>query len=272
MPSRRPLSFGELPLSAVSRFEENSDFVVDKRTSLDFNWIGMNIKSPNLTDINVRKAVRSAIDVPSILEAAFEGRWERASAILPPGMPIGYWADAPLYDRDVDAANQFLSQASNVPSSLEYRFTEETGAKTTGEIVQANLADIGIDVTLKQLDSSAYYALDPKEMRSRDLFFVGFITNPDPSWSTVWFVCDQIDQWNWMYWCEPKYDELHYAAIKESDPAKRNDMYIEMQKLWDEAAHTQWLSWPTRWFASKQGIQPALRPDGRILPTGFNAV
>ncbi len=42
--------------------------------TLDFNWIGMNIQSPNLTDINVRKAVRSAIDVPSILEAAFEGR------------------------------------------------------------------------------------------------------------------------------------------------------------------------------------------------------
>ena len=266
------VDFGELPLNAISRFEENDDFTVETRTSVDYEWIGMNMLNPKLQDINVRKAIRSAIDVPSILEAAFEGRWERASAILPPGMPIGYWADAPLYDRDIEGAKALLAQASNPPTELEYRYTEQTGARATGEIVQANLAELGINVTLKQLDSSAYFALEKEELQSRELFYVGFITNPDPSWSTVWFVCDQIDVWNWMYWCDEEYDRLHYAAIKETDPAVRNDMYIEMQQLWDAAAHTVWLAWPTRWFGARQGIQPVLRPDGRILPTAFTAV
>ncbi len=193
---------------------------------------------------------------------------ERASAILPPGMPIGYWADAPLYDRDIEGAKALLAQASNPPTELEYRYTEQTGARATGEIVQANLAELGINVTFKQLDSSAYFALEKEELQSRELFYVGFITNPDPSWSTVWFVCDQIDVWNWMYWCDEEYDRLHYAAIQETDPAVRNDMYIEMQKLWDAAAHTVWLAWPTRWFGAKQGIQPVLRPDGRVLAHG----
>jgi peptide/nickel transport system substrate-binding protein len=266
------IDFGQLPLASIDQFEENDDFTVEKHTALDYTWIGMNTRSPRLEDINVRQAIRYAVDVPSILEAAFEGRWERATAIISPGMPIGYWKDAPVYERDLDRANQFLSQASNPPTELDFRFTDEEGAKATGEIVQANLSEIGIDVKLHQLDSSAYYALEKDEMRSRDLFFVGFVTNPDPSWSTVWFVCDQIDVWNWMYWCNKEYDRLHYAALKEPDQAKRNEMYIEMQKLWDAAVHSIWLAWPTNYFGARQGVQPTLRPDGRVLPTAFNAV
>jgi peptide/nickel transport system substrate-binding protein len=263
---------GQLPLASIDRFEENDEFTVEKRTALDYTWIGMNTRSPKLEDINVRQAIRYAIDVPSILEAAFEGRWQRATAIIPPGMPIGYWKDAPVYERDLDKANQFLSQASNPPTELDFRLTEETGAKETGEIVQANLSEIGIDVKLHQLDSSAYYALEKDEMRSRDLFFVGFVTQPDPSWSTVWFVCDQIDVWNWMYWCNKDYDRLHYTALKEPDQAKRNDMYIEMQMLWDAAVHSIWLAWPTNYFGAREGVQPGLRPDGHFVPTAFTAV
>ena len=251
------IDFAQLPLDAIDRFQGNDDFTVEERTSLDYTWIGMNTRSPKLEDINVRQAIRYAIDVPSILEAAFEGRWERASAIISPGMPIGVWEDAPVYERDLDQANQFLSQASNPPSELEFRFaTGEEGAPETAEIVQANLAEIGIDVTIKQLDTSAYYALEKEEMRSRDLFFVGFVTNPDPSWSTVWFVCDQIDVWNWMYWCDEEYDRLHYAALKEPDEATRHEMYIQMQERWDAGVHTVWLAWPTNYFGTRQGLSP----------------
>jgi peptide/nickel transport system substrate-binding protein len=265
------IDFGELPLSGVSRFEENDDFTVETRTSLDYNWIGMNIASPKLEDLNVRQAIRYAIDVPAILEAAFEGRWERASHILPPGMPIGYWADAPLYERDVEQATSLLSQAASPPSELDFKFTEETGSREIAEIVQANLAEIGIDVKLTQMDSSAFYALEPEELQSRELFYVGYITNPDPYWSFEWFTCDQIDVWNWMYWCNEQFDQLHVDAVRELDSAARNDMYIQMQQLWDEAAHTVWLAWPTRYFGSREGLQPSIREDGRILPSAFVA-
>jgi peptide/nickel transport system substrate-binding protein len=265
------LDYSQLPLTGVERFEENDDFTVEKRTTLDYRWIGMNIRNPKLEDINVRQAIRYAVDVPSIIEGAYEGLYERATAILPPGMPIGYWEDAPVYERDVEQAKSLLSQAANPPSELEFRFTEETGATATGEIVQANLAEIGIDVSLKKLDSSAYYALEKEELRSRELFYVGFITQPDPSWSMVWFTCDQIDVWNWMYWCNEEFDRLHFDALKELDQAKRNEMYIQMQQLWDEAAHTIWLAWDTHYFGTRQGLAPGLRLDGRTLPTAFVA-
>ena len=89
----------------------------------------------------------------------------------------------------------------------------------------------------------------------------------------MWFICDQIDVWNWMYWCDEEYDRLHYAALKETDPAVRNDMYIEMQKLWDAAVHTVWIALADAdTSAARQGIQPTLgRTAGSSRPA-FRAV
>lgn len=265
------IDFGELPLTAVKRFQDNSDFTVEKRTSLDYNWIGMNMQNPKLQDINVRQAIRYAIDVPAILEAGFEGLYTRANTIIAPGMPVGAWPGAPTYERDVEKAKSFLAQASNPPTELELKYAEETGSNELAQIVQANLADIGIKVSLKKMDSSAYYALEKDELRSRELFYVGYITNPDPYWSMEWFFCNQIDIWNWMYWCNEEFDKLNADAVKELDTAKRNDLYIQAQKLWDEAVHTVWVAWPTRFFGARNGIQPSLREDGRILPIAFRA-
>ncbi len=263
------LDFAELPLSQIGRFEENGDFTVETRTTVDYNWIGMNMENPKLQDPLVREAIRYAIDVPAIIEGAFEGRYQQATTLIAPGMPIGHWAEAPLYARDVEKAKALLAQAASAPTELEFKAGPETGAKEIGEIVQANLAEVGIDVKITIMDPSAYYALDTEELRGRELFYVGFLTNPDPSWCTAWFTCDQIDVWNWMYWCDEEYTRLHAEALKELDPTARHEMYVEMQKLWDAAIHTVWLAWPTRTFAARAGLVSALRPDGQIYPQSF---
>ena len=182
-------------------------------------------------------------------------------------MPIGYWEDAPLYERDLEEAKQFLvAQASDPPTELEYQV--HGGDRREGDR-RDRAGEPRRDRHHRHPQASSTRRPTSRsrrqELQSRELFYVGFITNPDPSWSTVWFVCDQIDVWNWMYWCDEEYDRLHYAAIQESDPAVRNDMYIEMQQLWD-AAVAHGLARAGRRDTSRpaQGIQPALRPDGRI--------
>jgi hypothetical protein len=48
-------------------------------------------------------------------------------------------------------------------------------------------------------------------------------------------------------------------------------MYIEMQRLWDEAAHTVWLSYPTLYFGYQSDIEPSLMPHGRTLAWNFRS-
>jgi peptide/nickel transport system substrate-binding protein len=265
------IDFGQISLSSIDRFEGDDRFIVDTAPTLDYNWIGMNQEHPKLQDIRVRQAIRLAIDVPAMLDAAFEGRYDRANAIIPETMGLGYWADAPQYDRDVDAARALLEQA-NV-SGLELRFTyaEEPGARSVAQIAQENLAEIGITLSLELLDSAAYYELG-ESLRQRELFYVGFVTQPDPSWSFVWFTCDQIDVWNWQYWCGQEFDSLHFAALQEADEAARNEMYIEMQRLWDEQANVVWLAHPTNYYGYRRGIQPSITPHGRFSVPSFRVV
>ena len=108
-----------------------------------------------------------------------------------------------------------------------------------------------------------------KGLRDRELFFVGYVTEPDPYWSFIWFTCSQFDQWNWMYWCDKQFDSLNNSATGELDKAKRSQMYVEMQKLWDAAAHTVWIAYPTIPFGAKKSIQAAISPHGRFYPYAF---
>jgi peptide/nickel transport system substrate-binding protein len=263
--------FGLLGVADIERFEANDAFAVKTAPTLDYGWIGMNQQHPKLTDLRVRQAIRLAIDVPAIIDAAFEGRFQRARAIIPENMGIGYWADAPEYAQDVDAAKALLQQAGLSNLDLTFTYAEETGSAVIAQVVQENLAELGITVTLNLVDSAAFYTLG-KSLRERELYYVGFVTQPDPSWSFVWFTCSQIDVWNWQYWCDEEFDMLHFAAIKEPDPAKRSEMYIEMQKLWDAAANVVWTHYPTNYFGHRTGIEPAITPHGRFLPHAFRAV
>ena len=266
------IDFGQVLGEAVTRFEENPDFDTYSRDTIDYRWIGMNIQHPNLQDVNVRRAIRLAVDVPSILEAVYDGRFARACAIIAPGQ-VGYWPDAPCYERDVEQAKALLEEAGVSSLDLIYRHSVGEEQKALAEIVQANLADIGINVEIISLDDSAMTDAHFGEtgINESELFSVGFITNPDPSWSTVWFLCDQVGVWNWMQWCDEEYDRLHFEAVKVSDPDERAEMYLEMQKRWDEAAHTVWTARPTLYWAVRPEIEPSLTPHGRVNAWDFRS-
>ena len=105
------LDFSQLSLAGIDRFESDDNFTVTKRTSVNWQWIGMNILNPKLKDIRVRQAIRLATDVPSIMQAGFEesGTARPRSSRRPWG--LGYWKDAPKYERDTAQAKTLLQQA-----------------------------------------------------------------------------------------------------------------------------------------------------------------
>lgn len=264
------LDMGIAPIAEADNLSSSSKFQLVKRTSLNYAWVGMNVKHPNLTDINLRRAIRAAIDVPSIITAAFDGKYQRANSLLAPGMPIGHWKNAPVYNRDVDKAKAFLAKAKSKPK-LEFTVFDITGgAKTAGEIVQANLADIGLEVSLV---NRQYGNGVGKRMRANQLFFMSYAgTAPDPNSSTVWFDCGQAkDLFNLDYWCDPTYTQMGLAAVKETNPAKRNAAYIKMQQIMDKSASAIWVAWPAQIDVVPKGVQGGLLPDGTPLLWKFRS-
>jgi peptide/nickel transport system substrate-binding protein len=258
------LDFGLISIASVERFEDNPDFEVWSKPSLRYSWIGMNVQHPKLEDPDVRRAVIYGIDVPSIIQAAYLGKVERECTLIPPGL-VGHWADAPCYERDVEKAKEYLSKAGLETLDLRLDLQDTTEDRIWAEIVQQNLAEVGINVELNPMDSSTYWTTTFGEQaaENNELAIGGYSMQNDPAWATMWFTCDQIGVWNAYSWCSEEYDALHREALVTLDPDKRHELYVEMQKLWDEAAHTVWVTHGVRVYGYNPEIAPATTPNGK---------
>jgi peptide/nickel transport system substrate-binding protein len=264
------VDFGRVAPEAFDRFENNPDYTTLAVSGPSFEWLNINVEHPKLQDINVRQAIRYGIDVNDIITVAHGGLWERACAMIAPGQ-VGHWADAPCYDRDVDLARQYLADAG-YPDGLDMKLTIGDGesARAAGETIQAQLGEIGINIEIETLDGAAYNTLGDN-LRERELTWVAYGATPDPSLSVIWFLCDQIDAWNWTYYCDPEVDQLAFDALVETDQEARSDMYIEMQRIWDENVVFVWVAYESLFYVSRSDLEPAIMPHGRYIPYAFRS-
>ena len=184
---------------------------------------------------------------------------------------LGYWKDAPCHKRDLDKAKALIKAAGVKDLELHIAIQNTESEKTVGEIIQANLADIGIKLILDIQDDAAFVeeGFGPEAVKKRQLVYLNWINYPDPSITTMFFKCDQTEQWNWSYYCDPKFDQLHDQAVRELDTQKRAQLYIEMQKLIDESAGTIFVSNIVLYYVVRNGIEAAITPHGRMLAPAF---
>jgi peptide/nickel transport system substrate-binding protein len=252
-----------ISLGSASRFQENPNFNTDIRDGLLYYWIGMNVENPKLADINVRQAVRYGIDVNQILAGVYFNAAKRANSMIPPGL-IGYWADAPQYDRDVTKAKEFLTKAGLQTLELKYTCPNDTQSVAQAQIIQANLSEVGINLVIEQMDMAAYYQAGMGDAgKSLEVFPSYFSMYPDPAWATMWFTSDQIGVWNWQRWKDDQFDALSYEGMTTMDNAKRNEIYIQMQQIIDGTCSMLWLTHGANVHAFKKTILPAFTPNGQ---------
>ena len=237
------LDFTFIDLTSVERFEANPDYMVSDLPTMGFEWIGMNVENPKLQDINVRQAIRYAIDIPGILQVAYDGLVDQSKTLIPPGV-LGYWEDAPVFERDVELAKEYMAKAGLDSLDLRVDFDSSVPASAaTAEVMQVNLAEIGINLEINPVDSAAFWELGMgDEGINMELFVIGYVMYPDPTWASMWFVCEQVGVWNWMRWCNEEYDALHYQSTSSQDPAERQQIHEKMEQIWNDDVNSIWLT------------------------------
>ena len=223
----------------------------------------MDVENPKLADINVRQAVRYGIDVNQILAGVYFNAAKRANSMIPPGL-IGYWADAPQYDRDVAKAKDFMSKAGLKTLDLTYTCTNDTQSIAQAQIVQANLLEVGINLTIDQMDISAFYQAGAGDNgKALQLFPSYFSMYADPAWATMWFTSDQVGVWNWQRWKDKQFDDLATQGLTTLDSTKRNTIYIQMQQIIDGTSSMIWITHGAYVHAYKKSILPTFTPNGQ---------
>ncbi|UDL91028.1 hypothetical protein LGH82_07045 [Mesorhizobium sp. PAMC28654] len=132
------------------------------------------------------------------------------------------------------------------------------------QIAQANLAEIGITLTINAMDSGAYWALGAGDAsKDLELTLIPYTSKFDPSFQTQWFLASQIGLWNWQRWNSPEFDKLHQEGLETLDKAKREEIYVKMQKLLDESASCIWITHGRNFFVDAAWLKPMFLPNGK---------
>ncbi len=239
------------------------DVAVTEIPAIDYVWFGPNIEKAPFDDIRVRQALRYAVDIDAILQGAYSGIYPRANALLAPSL-LGYWKDAPVYARDLEKAKALLTEAGH-PDGFKTKLTIEANARNEAiaQIIQANLAEVGIEVEIESLESAAYWALGKNDAsKDLELSLIKYNGKFDPGFQTQWFTSEQVGQWNWQRWKNADFDALHEKGSITVDPAERAKIYVEAQKLQDVSAAFIWITNNLNAFASHNWLTPGVLPNG----------
>lgn len=259
-------------ISSIPRYETTApeDGVFRKHAGLNYSWLGMNEEHPLLADQRVRRAIQHAVDRTAVVDAAYLGGSDTAAGIVAPGL-VGHRAEN-LYNHDPEKARALLEEAG-VADTLQLTLAIQQTAEylAAAQVIQANLAAVGITVQIDQHESGTFWSLgveaDGDAWKDLQLFHFGFTMQPDPSWATVWFTPEQVGIWNWQRFNNPEFGELHKKASTEMDMDKRGAMYVRMQDLMEESGDFVFLNFIPIGTLTRKSVEPGLRPDGiPVLP------
>ena len=224
-------------------------------------WIGMNVDNPKLQDVRVRRAIQHAVDVDTILQAAWSGASPRARGIVPRGQ-IGYRTETKFEKPDLDRARALLAEAGVSNLSLTFKTSNQRDYVTVGEVVQANLAEIGIQLEVTPLETGTFWIqgieAEGEQWKDLELWVIEYADSPDPSQATQWYVGEQVGVWNWERFRDQEFDDLHVEAMQEADEQKRHQMYLRMQEIMEDTGAYIWLHHrPAHWLHANH-IEPSI--------------
>jgi peptide/nickel transport system substrate-binding protein len=225
-----------LTADEVSRERENADARVIAGPSQVDNAIVFNQTAhPAFAIKEFRHAMQYAIDRDSIIENLYGGQGKRLDCLF--GNPA-YHGLQTTYDFDPDKAKQLLADADIDMASLpEFVFdTYYNDALSLGVMtaIQANWADVGLRVSIQQMDPASWVKKYYDDGDSQ-ISFLGAQNGPDGNIATTYYLStadyeggNGSNGWKGWKYESAEADRLIQEGRSQTDPAARAETYKEL--------------------------------------------
>lgn len=148
-----------IPFTQIQSLQGQEGFALEIQTIARWEGIEVNHAKPPLDDANVRKALNLALDKDAINQAVYGAAAEIANDMIPKGQFTADPATVPPYAFDLAQAKQLISQ-SPASGGIDVTFVYPAGSsihKELSTIVQAQWAEIGINVKLEEVDQASLF-------------------------------------------------------------------------------------------------------------------
>ncbi len=206
------------------------------RPGMNVAYLAFNVRKPPLDDRRVREAIALAINNDRLMQSIYYGTAETAASIL----PRASWAydnESQITEYNPQKAQQILQELGLTNLSLRLWVPSASQSYNpsplkTAELIQADLAQIGVTVTIVPVEGRFQEA---KLMElSHDLTLAGWATdsNDPDSFFRPLLSCAAIrSQSNYAHWCDPTFDEVLQNALSSQQLSKRIDYYQQAQRI-----------------------------------------
>ncbi|HTU54296.1 MAG TPA: ABC transporter substrate-binding protein [Acetobacteraceae bacterium] len=223
-----------------------------------FMYLTFNARSGPFKDPRVRQAVGFAIKRSDIVNAAFFGRGAPLGGMpIPEGTPFYDAKLADFWTYDPDRAKKLLAEAGLAKGfSCTLLSTTQYGMhKITAEVVQQDLAAIGINVTLNLPDWATRVALGNRGQY--EFAVMGSATESnDPDGLSPLIDGTLSPSYERSYdLVVPGLHALLAAGRAQFDQAKRKAIYDKVQDLALQYAPVVTLCWRSQAYAMKKNLQ-----------------
>ncbi|MDB5482507.1 MAG: peptide transporter substrate-binding protein [Caulobacteraceae bacterium] len=196
---------------------------------------------PALRDPRVRQAIGMAIDRAFLTGKLLRAGQIPTTAFVPPQIagylpsgaphPHAYWADWPLAKRQAEA-RRLLALAGYGPGRplrVQLKTANVSTSVLIAQAMQADLRDVGIDLTLRQEEGQvAYRSFEAKDFQVGLLAWIADFSDP---LTYLTLMKSDTGAQNYGSYANPRFDALLNQADHEPDGARRAEILAQAEQI-----------------------------------------
>jgi dipeptide transport system substrate-binding protein len=254
----------------LDAIRKDANVTVLEQPGLNIGYLAYNTTKKPFDDIRVRKAINMAIDKKAIVSAVYLSTGVAATNPIPPtqwsyNKTIKDDAFDPAAAKKALAAAGYPNGFSTDLWAMPVQRPYNPNAKRIAELMQADLAKIGVKAEIKSFEWGEYRKrMQAGEHQMGMLGWTGDNGDPDNFLNTL-LGCDsaKTNGSNVAKFCYQPFEELVQKAKVVSNPAERTKLYEKAQVIFKEQAP---------WFTIAHAVQ--LKPvrkeviDFKLSPFG----
>lgn len=229
----------------VEKLEKHPLFRIYHFQTLQYNFLGFNLKKPLFSDSRVREAIAHAINKPAIVKGVLKGYGKVADL---PSSPVS-WAYPPddqikKFDFNPAKSRQLLKEAGLLWNGKLKRFEQKgkpveftmitnkgnAEREKVAQMMQQFLADVGIKMNIQVMEWSSFVKVlnDPKDPKAFDAIMLAWQLGIDPDALSVWHTQEYPKGFNLIGYSNPEVDTLLQQGREATSNASRKEVYASL--------------------------------------------
>jgi peptide/nickel transport system substrate-binding protein len=245
----------DVPYNLIASVDKQPNITAQTTPQLGIMSVALNrAKFAPFRDPKVVQAMNYAIDRQSIVKAVFFGHAKAATSPIDPG--VAFHSDKFGYPYNLDKAKALL-KASKYPNGFKVTLLTVSGdtiGNAVAVIMQNELKQLGIDMSLQALDSTTQFERQTKK-QFQMAWGYGTSDNLDPNENMLYCCVSDggADSAN-TGWKDPAADALFRRTQTTLDAGQRGKLFDQWQQMVMAKAPFMWLINPTNRFAYRDNV------------------